>query len=157
MIYGHDAKRIKEEVLYLIRAGCIIPEHQRYDDISEDDLISISSAGIIHLKLLKNADYLAACAEDLWYSNEDIATAIRDRIARFEDQLSLKTKVLNTKALYDYLVENRLQYPFRPESIVENYDKSLHSLEDLKETVVSSEEHAQKIMDKINKKSGNST
>jgi hypothetical protein len=102
---GADSGRALEEILYLIKASCIIPEHQRSDNISPEDLISISPAGYVHLDLTNDVNYLAACAEDLWYSKEDFASAISTRIGDKFDHFTRRTTLNNAGEITTYLKE----------------------------------------------------
>lgn len=81
-ILGHAAERVRAELLYLASAGCIIAEHQRTDALADEDLVSLTSSGSVHLQMLQNVDYLAACAEDTWVNEERLATQVSDRIKR---------------------------------------------------------------------------
>src|SRR5208282_5227182 len=42
VLLGHDASRVHEELLYLLKKACVLAEHQRLDELSEDDLICLS-------------------------------------------------------------------------------------------------------------------
>jgi len=78
---SHDAARVREEILYLVKEGCIIPEHQRLDAVGEGDLVKITASGLVHLQLMANPDYLAACAEDTWVSDPEFARRVSTRIS----------------------------------------------------------------------------
>jgi len=82
IVLGHSAERIRDELRYLQAAGCIVAEHQRTDSLVDDDLIAISSIGAVHIELLGNLDYLAACAEDTYLSDRDAANRVADRIGQ---------------------------------------------------------------------------
>jgi hypothetical protein len=56
---GHDASRVREELGYLAREGCVLPEHLKADILADEDLVKISAAGVVHLQLLVNPEYLA--------------------------------------------------------------------------------------------------
>lgn len=68
--HGHDAIRVNREIEYLVRENCLLAEHLRPDNIDESDLVKISSSGIVHLQLLANPEYVAACAEDTYMNDE---------------------------------------------------------------------------------------
>ncbi len=102
---GHDKKRIKDELIIMLRHSLIISESQRTDDIDYQELISINTPGIIHLELVTNMDYLAACAEDTWYNIVETATRISDNMSG-EGQyshLSLQNILEHSELLIDYL------------------------------------------------------
>ena len=50
---------------------------QDSDNFKNDELITISSSGIVHLSLLKNFEYLSTISEDIWFENDEIATKIK--------------------------------------------------------------------------------
>ena len=44
---------VHRELLYLLKAKCIIAEHLRVDQLDNDDLISLAPAGFVHIDLIK--------------------------------------------------------------------------------------------------------
>jgi hypothetical protein len=101
---GHDSARVREELAYLAREGCVVPEHLRTDKIEDFDLLKISAAGVVHLQLLANPEYLAACAEDTWISDDKLCKRIAERISRgFEAQFSPMTTARNAGEFVEYL------------------------------------------------------
>jgi hypothetical protein len=105
--YGAEDKAIKREVEYLAKASCVITEDFRTEQLADGDLIRLAPAGFVHLELLGNANYVAAVAEDTWFSNERIAKAIADRIQTIRDQASPENIVLNAEDLLKYLEAER--------------------------------------------------
>jgi Type I restriction enzyme R protein N terminus (HSDR_N) len=83
MPLGHDAGRIRAEIGYLVTHGCVIAEHQKSVLESDDDLVRIAPSGFVHLSLIGDLSYLAACAEETWVESTTLAQKIADRIARF--------------------------------------------------------------------------
>jgi hypothetical protein len=77
---GTDETTVRRECNYLLIHGCILAEHLRRELLSDDDLITITPAGHVHLELSSDFHYLAACAEDCWLEDEALAVRIRDRI-----------------------------------------------------------------------------
>jgi hypothetical protein len=101
---GHDASRVREELAYLAREGCVMPEHLKADKIEDSDLIKVSAAGVVHLQLLANPEYLAACAEDTWISDGGLCKRVAERIsAGFEAHFSRITMARNAAEFVDYL------------------------------------------------------
>jgi hypothetical protein len=101
---GHDAPRVREELSYLAREGCVLPEHLKADKIEDSDLIKVSAAGVVHLQLLANPEYLAACAEDTWISDDGLCKRVAQRIsAGFETHFSRITTARNAAEFVDYL------------------------------------------------------
>lgn len=92
-------------MLYLVKAMCVIPEHQIQDRLALDDLITLGPAGYVHLDLVDNLDYLASCAEDTWFNDESRAEAITRRIAGrgFKAHFSRVAGLENARDLADYL------------------------------------------------------
>jgi hypothetical protein len=134
--YGHEVNRIKTETLYLIKKGCVINEHQRTDQIDEEDLIIISPSGWVHLDLMTNIDYLSACAEDIWFGDRGAAERVADRIGRGGLDLHFKkaTIVENASELAEYLAGLDVKLFRAPELFLDNQKNlmnlSLASLKD---------------------------
>jgi hypothetical protein len=79
---GADEQEVRTECRYLAKAGCILPEHLRSDNIDDSDLMRITPAGYVHLELAhQDLHYLATCAEDTWVEDRTLADNIRQRIA----------------------------------------------------------------------------
>ena len=55
-------------------------EHQRLDEVHDEDLLKITASGLIHLQLMANPEYLAACAEDTFLADTELASRIAERI-----------------------------------------------------------------------------
>ena len=101
---GHLAERVRDELLYLLKARCIEAEHQRIDIVDDADLIAISSAGAVHIGMLSSLDYLAACAEDMHFSDEHLAERIANRIGQSRGaHFSEITVHENAEDLLDYI------------------------------------------------------
>jgi hypothetical protein len=101
--HGADSRRALEEILYLLKARCIVAEHQFADKISPQDLINISPAGYVHLELIEDVNYLAACAEDVWYSEQRVAGMIQNRIGDRYEHFTRLTTLENAGDLIQYL------------------------------------------------------
>lgn len=102
---GHDADRVRAELLYLVKEGCVIPEHLRVDQVQEDDLVRLTASGLVHLQLMANPDYLAACAEDTWVADPELAQRVAARIGSrgTAGHFSRLTTAKNAAELVDYL------------------------------------------------------
>jgi len=103
---GHDAQRLRAEISYLNMSMCIVTEHQRQDDVNDEDLICVSPAGFAHLSLISTFDYLAACSEDSWTSDEKLAERVADRIGRhgLSFHYSRETTRANASEFVSYLL-----------------------------------------------------
>jgi len=121
VVWGHSAERIRKELLYLAKAKCIDAEHMRVDSLSDDELVAISSSGSIHLDMLENIDYLASCAEEVWFDDMEIAGRISRRIGKNPYiQYSLTTAFENAKELVDYISVRLPSLMVRPNSFLED-------------------------------------
>ena len=102
---GHDSERVREELSYLAREGCLVPEHLRVNEISDDDLVKVTASGAVHLQLMANPEYLAACSEDTWIADENLCKRIAERISRGPHiQYSPVTTARNAKEFVEYLM-----------------------------------------------------
>ena len=114
----HDAIRVRKELLYLAREGCVVAEHLRVDELRDRDLVRLTASGLVHLQLMANPDYLAACAEDTWLSDPTLAARIANRIssAGLKGHFSRLTTAKNASDLVDYLKAQAQGRMSRPES-----------------------------------------
>jgi hypothetical protein len=79
---GADGDAVRAECRYLAKAGCILPEHLRSENIADADLIAITPAGHVHIELAhQDINYLAACAEDAWVADHSLAERLRQRVS----------------------------------------------------------------------------
>lgn len=103
---GHDSDRVSIELGYLVREGLLIPEHLRDELASAADLVKISSSGVVHLQLMVNPEYLAACAEDSWIGDAGLSERVAARIGRSIDaHFSALTTASNAEEFVAYLEE----------------------------------------------------
>lgn len=103
--FGHSKERVIDELKTLVRFDLIISETQNYEAIDYEELVSINSPGIIHLKLLNDVNYIGAISEDTWFDQESIASKIADGMAgrgKFS-HLSLQTTLESGNLLISYL------------------------------------------------------
>jgi RNA recognition motif len=102
---GHDGNRVHDEILFLAKEGCIVPEHLRLGSIAEGDLVKLTASGLVHLQLMASPDYLAACAEDTWVSDVELARRVANRIGSrgLRGHFSRLTTAKNAAELVDYL------------------------------------------------------
>lgn len=102
---GHSIDRLNKELVSLLKHNLIISESQNYDSIDNNELISISSSGIIHLMLVEDISYLSSCAEDVWYNDESLSEGIVARISnkKSKTHFMLQTSVDNSLDLLTYL------------------------------------------------------
>lgn len=121
---GHDAKRVREDLLYLIREGCAIAEHQRMEEIDDGDLVKITASGLVHLQLMANPEYLAACAEDTFVSDLDLAARVAERITSkgLSGQFSHMTAAKNAWELVRYLKQRAEEKVWAPDIYLDGSD-----------------------------------
>lgn len=119
---GHDAKRVRAELIYLIREGCAIAEHQRLDAIGDGDLVKLTASGLVHLQLMTSPEYLSACAEDTYLSDLELARRIADRVSNrgVAGQFSAATTAKNAAELVEYLKRRATENIGAPDIYVEN-------------------------------------
>ncbi len=113
---------------YLLNARCITAEHQRLDTLSDDDLVSISSAGAVHLEILASVEYLAACAEDMYFGDREAAHRVAQRIgAGRGSHFSEVTVFENAEELLKYLTAQVTSTAVpTPEFLNEDVVENLH-------------------------------
>ncbi|MCK9169330.1 MAG: type I restriction enzyme HsdR N-terminal domain-containing protein [Treponema sp.] len=127
-LLGHNEDRIKKEIEYLIMSDLIITESQIKRFPEENELISITSTGFIHLDLMQNIYYLAFISEDTYFDSEKIAQRIADNLIRKRANLFLDYPIIleNAKDLVDYLADYYHKANFKIENFngngfIENY------------------------------------
>lgn len=116
-LFGHKEDIIMRELNKLIQKGLICTENQN-ESIDNDDLIKISPSGSLHLKLMKNISYLAACSEAVLYKN----TAIKDNISKrlaIPTYLNLQNQILNAEDMINYLIDYKQKYYLTPETFID--------------------------------------
>jgi transcriptional accessory protein Tex/SPT6 len=93
------------ELDYLAREHCIITEHQRPSIEGVDDLVALSPAGHVHVSLLSNPTYIAACAEDTWVGEANLARDVAERIGKYGPRVHYSAEVTaaNCRDLLVYL------------------------------------------------------
>jgi hypothetical protein len=101
---GHDAERVRKELVYLAREECLVAEHLRSDKIADEDLVKITASGVVHLQLMANPEYLAACAEDTWIADSELCKKIAERLGGGpREHFSPVTTARNSKEFVAYL------------------------------------------------------
>lgn len=109
MSYGLSPDILDREFNYLLSSACVIAEHLKLDSVVDDDLVRIGPAGFVHLDLVGNVSYLAAVAEDTYFSDRLQAERIAGRIRDSNKHLHVKTTVENATEVVEYLEEVRRQ------------------------------------------------
>lgn len=133
---GHDESRVLEEVGKLVKAECLMTESLD-THIEENETISITPKGTIHLDLLKNIDYLSTVSEDTYFKNSQISKAIANNIkGGAENHLSKQSAFENSRYLISYLQNYKEQIIIAPEKFLSNGDlKELVTLDAIEESL----------------------
>lgn len=129
---GFDEERVITELSVLIKAG-LIQSETKSDKINLEDLICITPSGFIHLELLTNVDYLAACSEDVWFRNKEIANSIAKKISGKSNLLptSIKVQTENARQLLDYVKKFSEENLAIPDKILkQDHFETLFDLDD---------------------------
>ncbi|MCU7217562.1 type I restriction endonuclease [Pseudomonas sp. VE 196-7] len=116
---GHAADRAFFEIAEMIKAGCILSEAQSHE-ITEEDLIAISPAGLIHLDLLRNIDYISTVAEDVYFRENQPARKIADNLigkGPFKID-SRQTTLSNSSTLINYLANYHEKFFVGPAKVL---------------------------------------
>ena len=102
---GHDKMRVEKEILSLIRQKLLNSETQDSKCIKPEELISITTSGIIHLDILWNLDYLSACSEDTWFEDVELASRIATNMAGEGklSHLSIQNVLAHSEEFLNYL------------------------------------------------------
>jgi len=103
---GFELKVIDREIDALLKAQCIISEDLAVEALADEALVRIAPAGMVHLDLVGNIDYLGAVAEDT-YMPEQLARTVADRIYDPHRHYTKRTSLANASDLVGYLQEIR--------------------------------------------------
>jgi len=96
VLYGFEISIINREIEALLKSQCIVSEDFRLEQLEDETLIKIAPAGVVHLDMLSNIDYLGALAEDTYFTNKEVATEIAERISSSETHYQRKTALQNS-------------------------------------------------------------
>ena len=107
MSYGLSPDMLDREFNYLLASRCVLAEHLRLDSIADEDLVRIGPAGFVHLDLVGNVSYLAAVAEDTFFSDRLQAERVVARIRDSATHLHVKTTLDNAAEVVEYLQDAR--------------------------------------------------
>ena len=103
MSYGLSPDMLDREFNYLLSSKCVLAEHLRLDSVADDDLLRLGPAGFVHLDLVGNVSYLAAVAEDTFFSDRLQAERVVARIRDSATHLHVKTTLDNAAEVVEYL------------------------------------------------------
>ena len=133
-IIGHDSDVVLREMNYLIKRGLVHSESIS-SNVNKDDLTKIALPGLLHLTLLSNVSYLAACAEDVLFKDAMTMTMISRRLAG-NSYLSKLCMALTANELIQYLSNYRSEFTSRPNTYLVNDDQlELYDLSECKDAI----------------------
>ena len=130
-VIGHNYDVAQREMSYLLKRDLIISESLS-SIVCNSDLVKISIPGKLHLGLLNNVTYLAACAEDSNFKNTKIMTSISKRIASVA-HLTKASMAMTTHEFIHYLLEYRKEFGSSPQVFLASENQ--HKLYDLDECI----------------------
>lgn len=128
-LIGHAHEIIKRELFKLVQEKLINAESYT-SEIQMQDTLKITSSGKLHLSLLKNISYLAACSEDVIYKNSDIVTSLTRKLS-ITDYLANFYIFSNAFDLLYYLKKYRQEFIFGSKSYLN--DDNANEVFDLQE------------------------
>ena len=131
VLLGHERNNLLTEMGSLLDSFCITSESS-LNDINENDFISISSSGFIHIDMLKNVNYLSSISEDTYYRDSEVVSAIAknmigDSIYATNDYVK---NLNNAKIFLDYLDEIKTKYFVKSLNIYSEFDLVKEKIEE---------------------------
>lgn len=140
--YGFSQEMLERELIFLLKAQCVVSENFRVDALDDEDLIRLAPAGFLHLESIYMIDYLAAIAEDTWFKDESIARDVAQKIGNLSTHYIANTAIKNARKLIDYLAQElSLSFP-SPEAFIQgSLWRDLVSIKDAVTTVERAEEN----------------
>lgn len=120
----------------LVEADCVIAETSSLL-LAEEDLVSLSAAGSIHLGLLEDAQYLATISEAVKFRSTQPPSAIKTIIngQGLFHAGSREGTLQISKVLVDYLSTYYTDYHIRPEALNADDVRDYVNMEQIKEVV----------------------
>jgi len=115
-LIGHNIDVVHRELNYLVKNGLVFSDASSY--VSESDYIKIALPGFMHLTMLVNINYLAACAEDVLFKDTNVMARLTRRLKG--SYLSKIAVILTADNLITYLCEYRTEFFSRPEIYMED-------------------------------------
>ncbi len=132
---GVTESAVMREIHALLRVHCVMAEHLRVDTVSPDDLVRLGPAGLIHLRLVAEPEYAAACSEDIWFGDEKAAQRVAARIGNRDEHYSRSTALKNAETIKDYLGGRAAALGAHMERFLESPASDLFALGELDDAV----------------------
>lgn len=115
---GHREEVVVRELTYLLKRKLIFIDSKE-DSVEYGALTKLSPSGKLHMQLLSNVSYLAACAEDVNYRNSNVMVNISNRIAS-NAHLDKSTILCTARDMVNYLEQYQSTFVAQPETILKS-------------------------------------
>lgn len=135
-LLGHNKDNLLDEMENLLVSFCITSESS-LSNVDENDFVTISSSGFIHIDMLKNINYLSAISEDTFYRDGEVANSIAknmigDSMYATNDHVK---NLNNSKILLDYLQTIKNTYFVKNVDVYSEFDLVKDKIEECSEYV----------------------
>jgi len=105
--YGVEETIFMREIESLVRGFCVVTEDFRVENLTDDDLVALAPAGLVHTQMMTDIYYLAAVAEDSWFQKKATAEDIANRIKDEELHFTNSTVFHNASSLLEVMASSR--------------------------------------------------
>lgn len=105
--FGVEGGVFERELEALVRGFCVVTEDFRVESLTDDDLIALAPAGLVHNQMMSDVYYLSAIAEDTWFYNKDTAGRIAERIKDENTHYTANTALFNAADFLDTIERSR--------------------------------------------------
>ncbi len=126
---GHSKEIVTREVEFLLSENHIISESQDSNYLP-DNLVCITSSGIVTLDLMRNIDYLSTISEDTLFRYNESAKTIADTISGKTQVLpmSKRASLDCANTLLKYMIDYKEKFWFNPEIVIANRDNKIDEI-----------------------------
>lgn len=104
---GVEDSVFDRELEALVRGFCVVTEDFRVEGLSDDVLVALAPAGLVHNQMMSDVNYLAAIAEDTWYFSKNIAEEISSRIRDEDMHYSNSTTLYNATDFLEVITASK--------------------------------------------------
>ncbi|GBQ69544.1 hypothetical protein AA103196_2247 [Ameyamaea chiangmaiensis NBRC 103196] len=105
--FGVEDSVFDRELEALVRGLCVVTEDFRVENLSDEDLVALAPAGLVHNQMMGDVNYLAAIAEDSWYFSKEIAEKIALRIRDEDTHYSKLTTLHNARDFLEVITASK--------------------------------------------------
>lgn len=136
ILLGHERNNLIKEMEGLLVNFCITSESS-LSNINENDYITISSSGFVHIDMLKNINYLSAISEDTFYRDVQVTSSIAsnmigDSIYATNDHVK---NLNNSKILLNYLLDVKKNNFVKNVDVYSDFDLVKNKIEECSDYV----------------------